>query len=199
MQNRRQTLAIERYTEYTNAMIPIISQVVNLLSESQRNMMYLTRESIETPPRRTFNTNGGNINNNEHFNTTYFHPFTNSTSQSATNSNTTTPSNTDFFHLLEPFIIQPNTTPIANLRTRRANVNNATRALRYDQIPNPSDEICPITRERFNADDVVIQIIHCGHCFKGISLLQWLNNNNHCPVCRYDIRDSVDISNNAQT
>jgi hypothetical protein len=50
---------------------------------------------------------------------------------------------------------------------------------------------CPITLEDFNEGDVVTQIIHCGHIFQPHSIDNWFQRNVHCPVCRYDIRNTT--------
>ena len=47
---------------------------------------------------------------------------------------------------------------------------------------------CPISLEDFAIGDELCEIKHCRHVFKWTSLQSWFSRNNHCPVCRYDIR-----------
>jgi hypothetical protein len=78
--------------------------------------------------------------------------------------------------------------PIAVVPTQEQ-INNASRFIRYGDITFPISEICPITLERFNMNDVVRQIHHCGHIFSNTAFNEWFRSNIRCPVCRYDIRD----------
>jgi len=80
-------------------------------------------------------------------------------------------------------------------------IQSASRAVRYGDISNPLSESCPISLERFNRDDIVRQIIHCGHIFCEEHFNRWFESNVRCPVCRYDIRNfttnnNPSISNN---
>lgn len=49
-------------------------------------------------------------------------------------------------------------------------------------------ERCPITLENFVVGEEVCEILHCHHLFKWASIQTWFSRNNHCPVCRHDIR-----------
>ena len=49
--------------------------------------------------------------------------------------------------------------------------------------------MCPISRDVFNDDDTVTQIIPCGHIFSRTNLQQWFTYHSACPMCRYDIRN----------
>jgi hypothetical protein len=89
-------------------------------------------------------------------------------------------------------------TPITIVPTQEQ-INNATRFVRYGDIPSPISEICPITLERFNMNDVVRQIHHCGHIFSNTAFNEWFHSSVRCPVCRYDIREynsNTVVSNN---
>ena len=67
-------------------------------------------------------------------------------------------------------------------------INENVRKMRFGDIENPLNMICPITREEFNADDEVGIINHCNHIFNYDVLVSWLSRNFVCPLCRYDIR-----------
>jgi len=70
---------------------------------------------------------------------------------------------------------------------RQNRINQGINYTVYNNISNPMNNYCPISHEDFTADDNVIQIRGCGHIFNESNLLQWLNHNSTCPVCRYDI------------
>lgn len=86
--------------------------------------------------------------------------------------------------LFTPIVISPTSTQI----------ENATRRALFRDIVNPNNESCPIRFERFNDDEMVTVIRHCGHIFNGDSLNQWFQNNVRCPVCRFDIRESTETN-----
>jgi hypothetical protein len=61
----------------------------------------------------------------------------------------------------------------------------------FGELTNPSTTTCPISLDPFDESDPILQIRYCGHYFKDHTLRRWLRNNNHCPVCRYRIVESV--------
>ena len=79
----------------------------------------------------------------------------------------------------DPVIIYPTQTQI----------ENATRFIQYDTITNPSNESCPFTYEPFTNEDMVRQILFCGHICSSVGFNTWFNSNVSCPICRYDIRN----------
>jgi hypothetical protein len=98
--------------------------------------------------------------------------------------------NNDFTTLLNNFF---NTNII--VRPTNEEISNSCRIIKYGDIENPLSERCPISLERFNNDDNVIQIKHCSHIFCQQQLISWFDTNVHCPVCRYDIRDYIQTQN----
>ena len=81
-------------------------------------------------------------------------------------------------------------------------INTATNSNTFSNIERPQNTTCPITRESFNANDNVTQVIQCGHTFNTNNLYEWFNHSSVCPMCRYDIRsntDPTDTSTNATT
>lgn len=75
-------------------------------------------------------------------------------------------------------------------------VTNGTRRLLYSDLEEePLNLSCPITLERFESDNEVLQILGCNHIFNPTSLEQWFRSNVRCPICRYDIREYVPITN----
>lgn len=71
-------------------------------------------------------------------------------------------------------------------------IQSSTRTIRFGDIVSPNSDACPISLEQFNNDDIVSQIIPCGHIFNQSQLRTWFNSNVRCPVCRYDIRNYID-------
>ena len=67
-------------------------------------------------------------------------------------------------------------------------INNGSRVVPFSSIENPPNNICVITRETFNATDMVRQLTACGHIFNDESIQQWFELSVYCPMCRHDIR-----------
>ena len=57
----------------------------------------------------------------------------------------------------------------------------------YQNIIEPINQTCPITRENFQPTDEVIMLNNCNHIFKRPSIIRWLQRNNTCPVCRANV------------
>ena len=57
----------------------------------------------------------------------------------------------------------------------------------YSWIENTLNDICPITRDRFYANQNVCMIKNCKHIFNKESLFIWCRNHNCCPTCRTPI------------
>ena len=77
--------------------------------------------------------------------------------------------------------------PVIIYPTQRQ-IENATKLIQYDTIINPTNESCPFTCEPFHNQDLVRQILHCGHIFSPSQFNTWFYSNVSCPICRYDIR-----------
>tara|TARA_Y100000768_G_scaffold387353_2_gene378358 strand:+ start:1452 stop:2063 length:612 start_codon:yes stop_codon:yes gene_type:complete len=60
--------------------------------------------------------------------------------------------------------------------------------LNYENIENPINDICPITRDRFHSIQNVLMIRKCKHIFNKSALTRWIENNNTCPTCRINIK-----------
>jgi hypothetical protein len=113
----------------------------------------------------------------------------NSNSNSNSNSNIygTSDITSNISGLLSSFL---NSTVI--VRPTAEQIANASRLVSYNEIQNPNSESCPISLERFNASDQVRQLNHCGHIFLPNEFNEWFQSNVRCPVCRFDIRNSVE-------
>ena len=76
-------------------------------------------------------------------------------------------------------------------------IERATKLIRFGEIEEPKNSTCPISLERFESDTNVTQIIECGHLFKPASIQQWFRSNTRCPMCRFDIRNTISNPNSA--
>jgi hypothetical protein len=76
-----------------------------------------------------------------------------------------------------------------NIFPTAAQIENATRRVRYGDIVNPLNLTCPINLDTFRETDMVTVIRYCGHIFNENELNTWFLTNCRCPVCRYDIRN----------
>ena len=76
-----------------------------------------------------------------------------------------------------------------SVRPTSEQLQHASQSIRYRDIESPLSETCPISLERFGLDEMVMQIIPCGHIFCESQFQEWFENNVRCPVCRYDIRN----------
>jgi len=81
-----------------------------------------------------------------------------------------------------------NLTPV-NVSATPEQIINATQVIRYGNVIDSLNTVCPITQERFTENDEVLQILYCKHCFNKNNLLHWFERNVRCPLCRYDIRN----------
>lgn len=70
-----------------------------------------------------------------------------------------------------------------------AQIETATRRVRYCDIVSPKNVSCPISLTNFGDNDMVTVIRHCGHIFNTNELSTWFRSHCNCPVCRYDIRN----------
>ena len=69
-----------------------------------------------------------------------------------------------------------NLTPV-RVRPTTEQINIATDVVRFSNISNPLNSTCPITQESFDPDNIVTQIIQCGHIFNSVSLDRWFEQN----------------------
>jgi uncharacterized Zn finger protein (UPF0148 family) len=92
----------------------------------------------------------------------------------------------------------PDLTPVRVAPTA-AQISSATRNVRFGDVENPPNSMCPIRLETFYNNTVVTQIIHCRHCFAPEEFERWFENSVVCPVCRFDIRTSVESASIASS
>jgi hypothetical protein len=117
-------------------------------------------------------------------------PISNATQNTSTRQNTNVTQNTDELSSLLSNFLNSNVI----VRPTIQQIENASRLVRYNEIPSPNSEACAISLERFNGTDNVRQINHCGHIFLPTEFNEWFQSNVRCPVCRFDIRNSATTS-----
>ena len=68
-------------------------------------------------------------------------------------------------------------------------IEEHTEIITYGAIP--SNEIinteCPITRETFTPESVVLSVKRCKHCFVPFRMMRWLETHSTCPLCRENV------------
>ena len=83
------------------------------------------------------------------------------------------------------------TSPRNNESMTSEEIMQTTTNLVYQDIENPINNECPITREPFEPIDLVTRIDYCGHIFKRANLRLWLSIHSNCPMCRHNLRDDL--------
>ena len=119
-----------------------------------------------------------------------------------TNTNTNTNARRDLFDIASvvysiprTVLLNPDTT--SNNRTNRrrnggltiSEIEENTEILSYNSIL--SNDIlnteCPITRETFTPQSVVLRLKQCKHCFVPFRMMTWLETHATCPLCRCNV------------
>ena len=67
----------------------------------------------------------------------------------------------------------------------------------YQDSENNNEVCCPITQDDFEEGETIVQL-PCKHCFNKEAIFKWLENeNNCCPVCRFEL-DDKEIENKVE-
>jgi hypothetical protein len=88
-----------------------------------------------------------------------------------------------------------------------SDIEENTEILTYGSIPSNRiiNTECPITRETFTPESVVLVLKHCKHCFVPFRMMRWLETHSTCPLCRENVlnvqasQPSVSTNTNAET
>lgn len=170
----------------------LLNNMVNLMNHQERNIrLIINQRSSQSNPYSYFTNTGVNVNpaRQESLNTIPIRQSVGRTNRPQT-AHATTMENTpiiQFSNLFTPSRVTNRRTDIPSA----LEIHNATRSSTYSNIERPQNTVCPITRETFNDNDEVTQIIHCGHVFTRTNLYQWFNRSSVCPMCRHDIRSNA--------
>ena len=94
-------------------------------------------------------------------------------------------------------LLNPNTEPSTLSRRRRtrsggltiSEIEENTEIMTYGSIPSNYilNTECPITRETFTPESVVLTLKQCKHCFVPFRMMTWLETHSTCPLCRANV------------
>ena len=181
--------------EYIRSVIStrrLLSHTLNIISQQERTMRMIIQQERESPNQnQNQNQNQNTTLYNEPLNVdnlmTFFSPLAQNTTRTPSVSRTPSITRT-----------RPNLVSAGGLSNRPSmdQIRLATRELSFSSIINPINNVCPISREAFNDDEFVMQIIPCGHVFSRDNLRVWFLTSVNCPMCRYDIRNYRNRRNN---
>jgi len=79
---------------------------------------------------------------------------------------------------LEPVVVRPDNQTIDRTTTLRP-------ARETDET-----EVCSICQENYTEGQAIRSITYCNHNFHKSCIDQWFERNVHCPVCRFDVRQT---------
>jgi len=74
---------------------------------------------------------------------------------------------------------------IYNRDSRNEIINLSTEIIQYE--PSMNGRECPISLETFVEGEEIRRILQCQHFFKKDNIDRWLEINDCCPICRYNI------------
>jgi hypothetical protein len=110
--------------------------------------------------------------------------------------NITNPLSNELTNFINTFL----NTPVI-IRPTPEQIQSSSRLIKFEDIQEPLSDRCPISLELFSREEIVRQLLPCGHIFCQSGFQEWFQNNVRCPVCRYDIRNyrstATDININA--
>ena len=163
----------------TNANNQIRNAILNIINRTNVS----GHQNYFDSTRTNQNQNQANMNNSTSLTrnllSNVFQLSNNNLNQSIPNTNNRNTFNTRIFEtFFDPVYINP--TP--------AQIETATRNLRFGDIIRPMNTSCPISLEAFNDNSRVTMIRYCGHLFNPDEINIWFRSNCRCPICRYDIR-----------
>jgi ribosomal protein S14 len=162
---------------------PNLNQPLSTPRSTRNNTSRFTESLPQLPPRTTPTTSTSSTFDNYLVYT--FLP--NETSRTTTRTPQTLNSTNLASSFLETFIDEF-LNPVSTAPTNDQ-IQEATTSITYREITNPVNTNCPISLNTFQPEDIILQINRCRHNYTPSSLLEWFRSNNHCPLCRIDIRE----------
>jgi len=112
-------------------------------------------------------------------------------------------SNNVLFSFLPRNVLLNPTTLSENIggRTTRRNINGLTiqeiedntEIITYSSITTDQrlNTECPISRDPFNENSIVLRVKECRHCFVPFRMMTWLESHSTCPLCRENVVPSA--------
>lgn len=207
MQQQQQQQSTNSNTRTNNTRTTtLFDSIFNNNSLSNRRTELYNRRNRSNNNTALRNRSGNPAQNNSSNNENYFHDnennvyyFTFDTLNTGLNNQTNTQVQDISFRTL--LITNENKNIINNTDTSINNTdsssNNSTNTdqdyqlyeiTQFDFIERPLNDVCPITRERFDSTTQhILMIKNCKHIFNKSALNIWLEQNNTCPCCRGQI------------
>jgi predicted Zn-ribbon and HTH transcriptional regulator len=92
-----------------------------------------------------------------------------------------------FYSIPRTVLLNPTTT--SSRRLTISEIEENTEIMTYGSIPSNYilNTECPIARETFTPESVVLTLKHCKHCFVPFRMMTWLETNSTCPLCRSNV------------
>jgi hypothetical protein len=155
----------------------------NNIADSLFDSVFNDRTNIRPPSRRQRRTNDSTDNSNNDF--TYYFTFDTFTPHLVNNTTNLYTSDAS----LETLLITEGNNHIINQDDTSNNADyHMYEISNFDLIENPINDVCPITRERFDSTtEHILMIRKCKHIFNKSALNIWLEEHNTCPCCRCQI------------
>jgi len=188
-----------QYNRFENSLSDIMHSIDRLVYE-ERNFGFQNyeRRNRQYEPRQQTNhqdlrreSNNSFLNNSRNAQTLYYAEFDISRNRYM-NPRARTENRPLINRLVDTFLNSFNQ-PVP-IRPTQEQINNASITRTFSQIENPINIECPITLEPFSPNAEVTVLLGCNHVFHRNSINSWFQNNVRCPVCRYDIREYVAVS-----
>jgi hypothetical protein len=90
-------------------------------------------------------------------------------------------------------LIRPDLEPVI-VRPTSEQIDNATTLILVNKPHEESEgegeeELCSICQDGYDDGQAMRKITHCSHSFHKSCIDEWFEQNVHCPICRFDIRD----------
>lgn len=183
-------------TQYNNNMREYntnVRQLLNILNEVHRDIRTLNTMN-EQPSVNSQSNQVPRPENSRFYDGIFTQPNGSNSRPNQNRSYNTTPlqtqpSNNIFDVLLQAIPLASNMENVV-VRPSQEQIRNATRSIIYSSNNTRiMNNTCPITLEPFEEQQMLTQIIYCGHVFSQDGINRWFEGNVRCPICRYDIRN----------
>ena len=204
---RRRLINIRRSRRNNNMMQHLVSNDNNIDDDDDDDDNH---DNINNDLVDSHDSHSSHSSHSHHESTTGVQTNDNNARDSDTNTNT----RRDLFDIASvvysiprTVLLNPDTTS-NNIINRRRNggltiseIEENTEIVSYNSIL--SNDIlnteCPITRETFTPQSVVLILKQCKHCFVPFRMMTWLETHATCPLCRCNVIQNTTNTTNTQT
>ena len=150
---------------------------------TRHNTSRFNLNSLSSTPTTPSTTTPSTTSSNDYANILIYSLLPERTSRNPRTSTTTNLASTLLETFMDEFLNPVSTAPTEE------QIQNGTTLTVYRNIQEPVNTSCPISLNVFQAQDEILQINSCNHNYSPSSLREWFRTNNHCPLCRTDIRE----------